>query len=65
MHPERLIMEISLVQNYIFDNFHFDHEVVQPNLNFWYLVVAPPPGEVSCHAPNLERSFLESHMIRL
>ena len=41
MHPERLIMEINLVQNYISDNFHFDHKVVQSNLNFWASLVVP------------------------
>ena len=32
MHPERLSMEISLVQNYIYDNFYFDHKAAQSNL---------------------------------
>ena len=39
MQPERLIMGLNLVQNYISDNFNFDHEVVQSNPHFWYLVV--------------------------
>ena len=41
MQPERLIMGINLVQNYISDNFHFDHKVVQSNLNFWASLVVP------------------------
>ena len=41
MHPERLIMENNLVQNYISDNFHFDHKVVRSNLNFWASLVVP------------------------
>ena len=35
MHHERLIIEINLVQNYISDNFHFDHKAVRSQLNFW------------------------------
>ena len=41
MHPERLTMEINLVQNYISDNFHFDHKVLQSNLNFWASLIVP------------------------
>ena len=32
MHPERLIMEINVVQNYVSDYFHFDHKAVWSNL---------------------------------
>ena len=31
MHPETLIMEIHVVQNYIYDNFYFDHKTVWSN----------------------------------
>ena len=32
-------MAINIVQNYISDNFHFDHKVVRSNLNFWASLV--------------------------
>ena len=32
MHPGRLMIEINVVQNDIFDNFDFDHKAVQSNL---------------------------------
>ena len=32
MHPGRLIMQINVVQNYISDNFYFDHKIVRTNL---------------------------------
>ena len=35
MHPERLIMEINFVQNYISVNFHSDYKAVRSHLNFW------------------------------
>ena len=41
MHPERLIMEINLVQNYIFDNFYLDNEAVRSNLDFWESLGVP------------------------
>ena len=41
MQPERLIIGINLVQNYISDNFHSDHKVVQSNLNFWASLGVP------------------------
>ena len=43
MQPGRFIVEINIVYNYISDNFYFDNEVVQSNLNFWYLVVPQIP----------------------
>ena len=41
MHPERLIMEINIVYNYISDNFYFDHKAVQSNPNFLAYLVTP------------------------
>ena len=42
MHPERLIMKINLVWNYISDNFHFDHITLRSNPTelffLWYLI---------------------------
>ena len=32
MHPERLIMDINVVQNDISDNFNSDYKAVQTNL---------------------------------
>ena len=32
MHPERLILKINVVQNYIFDSFYCDHKAVRSNL---------------------------------
>ena len=41
MNPERLIMKINIVKNYISDNFYFDHKAVRSNLTelfFYYLL---------------------------
>ena len=38
MHPERLIMDINIVYNYISDHFYFAYKAVQSILIFWVKV---------------------------